>query len=658
MITFNKESCSNLGFSAGREWLVTNGIGGFACGTVARLLTRRYHGLLIAALKPPVERTLLVTKLEETVTYQDRTYDFAVNRWRNGYVSPDGYRWLREFRLEGTTPVWTFSLGNASLEKRIWMQYGENTTYIRYDFLGGEAPVTLDVKPLVNYRAYHSNTHAHDWRMQIDKVDHGLRLVAFEGAVPFFVLSDRADVALRHDWVRDFYLNVEAYRGYDAYDDHLTAGLFSVTLNPGESLTFAATTEAAASLDGVAAYDGRRAYEAALVEQAGSPDDPRIRQLVLAADQFLVCRPTACNLEGRTVIAGYPWFTDFGRDTMIGLPGLTLVTGRPAVARSILQTYAEFVDEGMLPNRFPDVGETPEYNTVDATLWYFQALRAYHVATGDDDVLRTLFPVLQEIITWYQRGTRYHIHVDPADGLLYAGEPGVQLTWMDAKVGDWVVTPRTGKAVEINALWYNALRTMAAFARRLGVPDAPYDAAADRIFAGFERFWNPARGFCFDVIDGPDGDEDTLRPNQLFAVSLPFTLLDADKQRAIVDICESRLFTTGGIRSMAYIEPAYIGHYGGGILTRDAAYHQGTAWGWLVGPFVSAHLRVYNDLDRARALLQPLLRNLEEHGVGSLSEIFDGDLPYAPRGCIAQAWSVAEVLRVWKLLEGGGVKAQ
>lgn len=651
MITFDKELCSNLGFCSGREWLVTNGIGGFGSGTVARILTRRYHGLLVAALKPPVERTLLVTKFDEAVTYMERTRNLAVDRWRNGHIDPDGYRWLRAFHLEGTTPVWVFSLGNAQLEKRIWMQRGANTTYIRYDLVGGQAPVLLDVKPLVNYRGYHNNTHAGDWRMQIDTVTHGLRIVARDGSVPFYVLSDRADVVPRHDWVRDFYLSVEDYRGYDAYDDNLAAGMFHATLAPGKSLTFVATTEPAPSLDGVAAYAERQAYEAALIAQAGSPDDPQVRQLVLAADQFVVRRPTLSDPDGSTIIAGYPWFTDFGRDTMISLPGLALVTGRPDVACRILRTYAQFVDQGMLPNRFPDVGEAPEYNTVDATLWYFEALRAVHAATGDDDLLRELFPVLQEMIAWYRRGTRYNIHVDPADGLLYAGEPGVQLTWMDAKVGDWVVTPRTGKPVEINALWYNALRTMAAFARHLGEPDGAYDEAAEQAYAGFERFWNPDRGFCFDVLDGLEGNDASLRPNQLFAVCLPHTLLDADKRRAIVDICEHRLLTSGGIRTLAYIEPAYIGHYGGGVLTRDAAYHQGTAWGWLVGPFAVAHLRVYHDRDRARAFLQPLMRNLEEHGVGSISEIFDGDLPYAPRGCFAQAWSVAEVLRVWKLLE-------
>ncbi len=377
-------------------------------------------------------------------------------------------------------------------------------------------------------------------------------------------------------------------------------------------------------------------------------------RLVLAADQFIVRRSLPDDPDGRSVIAGYPWFGDWGRDTMISLPGLTLVTGRHDVAARVLRTFARFVDRGMLPNRFPDEGETPEYNTVDATLWYFEAIRAYHAATDDDGLLGDLFPVLQEIVEWHRRGTRYHIQVDPDDGLLYAGEPGVQLTWMDAKVGDWVVTPRIGKPVEINALWYNALRSMADFARRLGEPLSPYEALAEQTVTGFARFWNQDTGYCYDVIHGPDGDDPALRPNQLFAVSLPHSPLSPSQQRAVVDVCARRLLTSHGLRSLARDDPAYIGHYGGDRRQRDAAYHQGTVWSWLIGPFVTAYLRVYDDRERARSFLQPFIHHLVDHGVGSISEIFDGDAPFAPRGCIAQAWSVGEVLRAWSAVGDGG----
>jgi predicted glycogen debranching enzyme len=389
----------------------------------------------------------------------------------------------------------------------------------------------------------------------------------------------------------------------------------------------------------------------------GSFSSEPVKHLVLAADQFIVSRtltgsPLGAEGDeeegGSTIIAGYPWFGDWGRDTMIGLPGLTLATGRHEVAARILRTFSHFVDQGMLPNRFPDDGEWPEYNTVDATLWFFEAIRAYHAATADDALLRDLFPVLEDIIEWHQRGTRYQIHLDPADGLLHAGEAGVQLTWMDAKVRDWVVTPRIGKPVEINALWYNALRVMADFARQLDKKTALYVKLGVRAQSGFARFWRDTVGYCYDVIDGPQGDDPALRPNQLLAVSLPYSPLTNTQQRGVVDACARHLLTSYGLRSLAPSDPAYIAHYGGDQHRRDGAYHQGTVWSWLIGPFVSAHLRAFGDREQARSFLEPLIRHLADHGVGSVSEIFDGDPPFTPRGCIAQAWGVAELLRAWQ----------
>jgi predicted glycogen debranching enzyme len=349
------------------------------------------------------------------------------------------------------------------------------------------------------------------------------------------------------------------------------------------------------------------------------------------------------------VIAGYPWFGDWGRDAMISLPGLTLVTRRFEVAASILRTYARFVDRGMIPNRFPDGGETPEYNTVDATLWYFEAVRAYHEAAGDTALVRDLLPILRDVVDWHARGTRYHIQADPADGLITQGQPGVQLTWMDAKAGDWVVTPRIGKPVEVNALWYNALRILADFERLIGGDGSRYDALADRVRASFARFWNAAAGYCFDVIDGPDGDDPALRPNQLFAVSLPHSPLTPEQARGVVDSCARALLTSHGLRSLAPDHPAYVGVYTGDRIARDGAYHQGTVWGWLIGPFVAAHLRVYGDRDAALRFLAPLLHHLTERNPGTLSEVFDGDPPHNAGGCFAQAWTVAEVLRALRL---------
>ncbi len=654
---FPRDLCADPAVSGRKEWLVTNGLGSFAAGTVAGLLTRRYHGLLVAALHPPLGRRLLVTKFDETAHYDGRAYPLAANRWLGGVLDPTGFVHLDCFHLEGTTPVWTFALGDALLEKRIWMQPGANTTYVRYDLVRATAPVQLTLKALVNDRDYHGSTHAGDGRMGIAPVPHGLQVQSHPDAVPFYLLSDGAEVTPNHDWYRNFLLSVEAYRGLDAVEDHLHAGTFTLVLEPGSARTMVCSTEPSPPCDGLAAYADRRAYEAGLLDTAGLAEATAdLRQLVLAADQFIVRRPTPTDPDGHSVIAGYPWFGDWGRDTMIALPGLTLAAGRPDVAASILRTFGQFVDQGMLPNRFPDAGETPEYNTVDATLWYLEAIRACHAATGDDMLLRDLFPVLETIIEWHQRGTRYQIHVDPADGLLYAGEPGVQLTWMDAKVGDYVVTPRIGKPVEVNALWYHGLRTMAAFARRLGMSDASYEAAADQALQSFQRFWNAERGYCYDVLDTPDGDDATLRPNQLLAVSLLHSPLLPEQQRAVVDVCARHLLTPHGLRSLAPDDPAFVAHYGGDPWHRDTAYHQGTVWGWLIGPFIEAHQRVYAQPDIARSFLTPLLRHLSDHGLGSLSEIFDGEAPFTPRGCFAQAWSVAEVLRVWRAGENRGAE--
>ena len=655
MLHLGRDICNSLPGAERHEWLVTNGIGGYAMGTIAGLLTRCYHGLLIAALDPPLGRTLLLSKLEETATYLDGYYPLSTNRWADGTISPRGFESLDGFELEGTTPVWTFACADALLEKRVWMQHGANTSYVRYTLTRASAPLTLQIKAFVNYRDHHGRTRGEGWHMQLSQVPNGLRVVARDGATAFYLLSEGAAILPQHTWYRSFFLAAEHYRGLDPLDDHLYAGCLEAILQPGDSLTVVISTDATASLEGASALIEKQAYERDLLDRARlAPDvtDDRsllkdAQALVLAADQFVVRRAIAGDSEGQSVIAGYPWFGDWGRDTMISLPGLTLTTGRPEVAARILRTFGHFVDQGMLPNRFPDEDGKAEYNTADATLWYIKAIHAYHAESGDDDLLRALYPILEEIIAWHRQGTRYGIHQDPEDGLLYAGQPGVQLTWMDAKVGDWVVTPRIGKPVEINALWYNALRSLGELARDLGRPSDEYDALAERAQSGFARFWNQAEGYCYDVIDGPEGDGPVLRPNQLFAVSLPYSPLSEGQQRAVVDVCARHLYTPHGLRSLSPHHPDYVGRYGGDSRQRDRAYHQGTVWGWLIGPFVCAHLRVYRDPALARSFVVPLIRQLAEHGVGSISEIYDGDPPFAPRGCIAQAWSVAEVLRAW-----------
>ena len=705
VIRFGREICGDFNIAAEREWLVTNGIGGYASGTVAGVLTRRYHGLLIAALQPPLGRTLMLTKLEEILHYDQQVYALSTDRWVGGQVEPQGYRQIERFRLDGTVPTWRFACADALLEKRIWMQQGANTTYIHYNLLRATQPVALLLKALVNYRDHHGSIRSWGWQMAVERVDCGVRVKATAEATPLYLLSDRADVLMLHDWYYNFDLPVERRRGLHDREDHLHLATFHLTLKPGESLTVVASTEPYPELEGEVTLKQRHGYEQKLLNlwrtnrPLGSKEPAAwLNQLVLAADQFIVNRkvtfskadsnldsnldlpdielsdpepatpktdakadrqtkpetdnqPDEGILIGKTIIAGYPWFSDWGRDTMISLPGLTLATGRSEIARLILRTFAQYVDQGMLPNRFPDAGKVPEYNTVDATLWYFEAIRQYYKATQDDDLLIELFPILADIIDWHCRGTRYNIRLDSADGLLYAGGPGLQLTWMDAKVGDWVVTPRTGKAIEINALWYNSLRTIAKFARMLGKPHQEYEAIADRTLARFVRFWNPDLGYCYDVLDAPTGQDASLRPNQIFAVSLPESPLTAAQQRSVVETCGRALLTSYGLRSLAIHDPSYQGRYGGDPRQRDGSYHQGTVWGWLLGPYVLAHLRVYGDVAQARQFLEPMADHLLTHGLGSASEIFDGDAPMMPRGCIAQAWTVAEFLRAWMATE-------
>ena len=660
VVDFGREICCDLASGESREWLVTNGIGGYACGTIAGHQTRRYHGLLVAALHPPLGRTLLLAKLDEAAQYGAQRFELATNRWVGGAVVPDGFRHIERFHLEGAIPVWTFALADALLEKRVFMQSGANATYVIYRLVRASAPIDLSFKALVDYGEEHSTTTAGDRRMDIVPVAHGLRVTAFDGAAPFYLLSASAKAQPAHDWYRGFDLSAERARGLPDHTDHLFAGEFSATLAPGDSLTMVASTAAAPSLDGEAALATRQKEGRALLERfftgnmgTAPTAPPAIQQLVLAADQFIAARPLDGAPDAQTILAGYPWFGDWGRDTMVALPGLCLATGRPWLARNILRTFAQFVSEGMLPNNFPRAGEAPQYNSVDAALWYLEAVREYFDATSDTGLLRELYPLLAGIVDAHVGGTRHNIHIDPADGLLYAGEPGVQLTWMDAKVGDQVVTPRIGKPIEVNALWLNATNTMARFARVLGRTPNSYEGLAQRARTGFDRFWNADTQFCFDMIDGPRGSGDNdaaLRPNQIFAVSLPESPLTPARQQAVVDVCARELLTSFGLRSLGPKEPAYHGRYGGSVEERDDAYHQGTVWGWLLGPFALAHLRVYQDAATAMSFLEPMFRHLEAAGLGTASEIFDGDAPFAPNGCIAQAWTVGETLRAWRVI--------
>lgn len=659
-ISFGPDICHDLVAAEQREWLVTNGIGGFASGTIAGSATRRYHGLLVAALNPPTGRTLLVGGIDELVSVDGQAFELATHRWASGAVAPQGYLTIQSFRLDGTTPVWKYQIGAARIEKRVWMRHGENTTFVRYSLLESASPLALELRVLANYRDFHGATHAGDWRMRVESGENGICVTAFDGARPFYIKSSNAIGEPRHIWYRDFFFARENERGLDDREDQLFAAQFHAQLEMGRPVTIIFSTEKDVKLDGAVALKEQTKHESKILTAANTLlRDPSggtvpswFSQLILAADQFLVRRPLPGQAAGKSIIAGYHWFSDWGRDTMVALPGLALATGRTDVAKQILLAFSPFVDGGMLPNNFPDSGAAPEYNTMDATLWYFEAVRQYFDVTQELVTLKNLFPVLRGIVNAHVKGTRYNIYVDPADGLLYGGGPGVQLTWMDAKIGDWVVTPRTGKPVEINALWINALEIMTQFAKVIGSNADIYAQLLQTARSSFGKFWNAERNCCFDVLDAPGvGSDSTMRPNQIFAVSLGGALLPFEQQKAVVDACASQLLTPFGLRSLAPREPGYTGVYAGGPRERDSAYHQGTVWGWLLGPFAVAHFRVYKDRAAALRFLEPLAKATDSCGLGTLAEIFDGDAPHHPRGCIAQAWTVAEVLHAWKELQ-------
>ncbi len=656
-IRFGRAICGDLAAAERREWWLANGRGGYAAGTVALSLTRRYHALLVAPVDPPLGRILVLAKADATLCADGETTPLFTNRWASGAIAPHGHLSLESFHLDGTVPVWRFRCGTRSVEHRIWMEPGENTVYAawRLDRAPEAAPAGLRVTLLANARDHHGETRAGDFAADVMAAGDTLS-VAVPGRFTLAIRASGGTIAAAADWYENFDLPVERRRGLSAQDTHRHVGDLRLTLRPGEWAGFSAALGQAEPVDLAVALARRLDHDRTLVARAIAADPVYaaapgwVLRLVLAADLYRIERPGAGEALGRSVIAGYPWFGDWGRDTMIALPGLCLATGRFDDARAILETFARFVDRGMLPNVFPGAGEAPEYNTVDAALWFIEAWRAYVAESGDDAALARVFPVLAEVIACYRDGTRYGIAVDPADGLLRAGEDGVQLTWMDARVGDWVVTPRIGKPVEINALWHNALCAMAALAARLGRSADDYRAAAARAQAGFARFAMPAGAGLYDVIDGPGGPDPRLRPNQVFAVSLWASPLDPVMQRAVLDRV-APLVTSYGLRSLAPGEPEYRGHYGGGVTERDGGYHQGPVWAWLLGPYALAHFRVHGDAAAALRLLRPLGDHLRDAGLGQVSEIFDGDPPHTPCGCPAQAWSVACALEAWWRLE-------
>ncbi|MEW8258671.1 MAG: amylo-alpha-1,6-glucosidase [Candidatus Thiodiazotropha taylori] len=653
LVRFGRDICGDLAQAERREWWLTNGLGGYAGGTIAGTLTRRYHGLLIAPLHGAMDRQLLMAKADATLDLAGREWPLFTNRWYGDVVEPAGYRNIEQFRLQGRMPVWRFACADRIVEMRIWMVAGEHTTYVAYRCSGGgDEPARLRLKLLMNHRDHHGNMPVTGTTAALKQRDSRLEIEWPEGG-RLYLHSTPAEMEPRQDWHEGFQLKREAERGLADIDNNLSLGQLIFTLQENEWVGFAVTLNDQLQFDLPAAMqsflDRDKSLSKPPSEGVSEPD--WVAQMRLSADSFLIKRVLPSGELGDSIIAGYPWFGDWGRDTMISLAGLTLAVGRLESARSILMSYAKLVDQGQLPNRFTDRGETAEYNTVDAALWYFDAWHAYLEASDDLDSLQQIYPVLQGIIEWHIKGTRYGIGMDPQDHLLRAGEAGVQLTWMDAKVGNWVVTPRTGKAVEINALWYNALMIMAGFAERLGESATDYAELADAVKASFKRFTHPEGEGLFDVLDGPNGDDSSLRPNQILAVSLSHSPLGPEQQKQVVEICSRELLTSHGLRSLSPRHKDYAHRYKGGVADRDGAYHQGTVWAWLLGHYAWAEYRVRGDAVAAQQRLEPLGDHLKDAGLGHVSEIFDADPPHQPRGAPAQAWSVATTLVAWQRLQ-------
>ncbi|HMP90772.1 MAG TPA: amylo-alpha-1,6-glucosidase [Kiritimatiellia bacterium] len=650
-ITFDRSITNDIDQAMRREWLETNGLGGWAGSTIIGLNTRKYHAILAPAMNPPLGRFVLLSKLDETLIVDGRRLELGCNSYP-GVIHPNGDQFLEKFEREWI-PTFTYFADGIRIQKRIFSVYGQNTTVILYDVISAPHACEMELLPLIAGRDYHWLMKANDrinleYSMSADV----FHMKPYEEAPDLFIKILDAQFISNPNWYYQLEYIEELDRMQDFQEDLFSPGHFKVKLEPGALFGVVVSTDNPKDLDPFKLYDQEMKRRRELL-QPFARNSSFIKTLALAADQFVVRRGKNLN----TIIAGYPWFSDWGRDSMISLPGLCLTTGRYDIARKIIQAFAEATSEGMLPNRFPDEGDHPEYNTADATMWFFVTIYRYWQRTGDDAYVRDhLYPLLKDIIAWHDKGTRFNIHTDK-DGLLITGTPATQLTWMDVRVGDWVVTPRHGKAVEINALWYNAFRIMALFAESFGhTKDAKaFKKRADNILPLFEKtFWNEETRCLYDYIDGDNKNAD-IRPNQLFAISLPFPLLTGDRAKRVLDVVDEHLFTPLGLRSLSPTHPDYHAIYEGDLLARDGAYHQGTVWGWLIGPYITALIKVRGKAEAASriALIKKHMQtHFTEQGIGTIAEIFDGNPPHAPKGCFAQAWSVAELLRA--LIEDAG----
>lgn len=679
LMKFDAGVCRDLD-AARREWLETNGLGGFASSTITGMNTRRYHGLLVAALHPPTDRRVLLSKLDETLVLPNgERVELATNRYPNATIYPNGYKLQKSFRLD-PFPIFTYRAGDIELEKSLFMPYGVNATVIRYVLrfpastpnvveatAASHANYTLELRPMLAFRDYHSMQHENTLALQSDELKSGtIHFKQVDGNTELFITSTAQSVSFENVWYRNFEYAEEQARGFDPLEDLLNPCVLRSEWCAGE-------TQNELTCDVIAStklFDESDAREIATIFETSERERrkqlevsffqnaPRhafndfAQQLHIAADAYIVKRASSKDKDLHSIIAGYHWFTDWGRDTMISLLGLVLATRQFDLARDILRAFASYMNEGLIPNRFPDYDEAPEYNTVDGTLWFFHAASEYLRRTNDEAFARDeLYDKLKNSIAWHEYGTKYDIRMSN-DCLLRAGRPDVQLTWMDAKVGDWVVTPRTGKPVEIQALWYNALRVTAELAWRFRDDETQKHCTelANTAQASFNaKFWNEAESCLYDCLSDDDTSDAAIRPNQIFAISLPHAILNPARAQSVITVVERELLTPYGLRSLSPRDSRYCARYEGNSLSRDGAYHQGTVWGWLIGAFITAYLKAHGrtpeTLAKARTFTQDFRTHLHEAGLGHVSEIFDGDAPHTPRGCIAQAWSVAELLR-------------
>ncbi|MFN0048225.1 MAG: amylo-alpha-1,6-glucosidase [Cytophagales bacterium] len=627
------------------EWLETNGLGGWASGTVSGTNARRYHGLLVAAQNPPVGRVVLVSKLAETISTADENFELDSNNF-NGVIHPKGFQHLTSFKKD-LFPTFYFQIGNTVLKKTIFMVYGENTSVINYEILEGDTPIQLKLKPFICARDYHWLSKANDGISYGYNYDNSiLKIKPYQNQPEIFMEVPKAEFHYAPDWYFNYNYQIEQDRVQDFKEDLFTYGHFSVNLKIGEKLQVVISTQDLHTVKSNNRIEKEIDRKTNLLSKIDTKDD-FLATLLLAADQYIVRRGENLN----TIIAGYHWFSDWGRDTMISLPGLCLETGRYDDAKKIIKAFANVIDKGMIPNRFPDLGDEPEYNNVDGTLWYFVAIYQYILKTNDWEFIKNeMYDKLVDIIYWHEKGTRFGIKVDE-DGLLMAGETGSQLTWMDAKVGDWVVTPRIGKPVEINALWYNVMKIMAFFATEINKKDdiSLYNNKAEKTAKSFAaQFIDHETETLFDFITN-DTKNSESRPNQIFVLSLPFELVDKKIAKNILKHIEDNLLTSRGLRSLSPDDTKYRPFYVGDQLSRDGAYHQGTVWSWLIGPYLLAKMKIQGKtaLPKVKKWFEDFQPHFREAGIGQISEIFDATSPFKPKGCMAQAWSVAEILRAY-----------